>query len=389
MARLEEDINPKILGWARERAGLSLEKAAKKIGLSSQKLAKMENGESKPTRRQLREIAKRYWYPLTVFYAPQPPLLTKGGVDFRSSQTTREEQGMLDALVRDIYSRQSIVKSILEDDEDEEPRSFVGSLKDTDDIPSAVEAIRKILNLPDDRALDFNGLRERVQSIGIFVLLLGNLGSQYTKIHETTFRGLAIADSIAPFIVINPNDAQAARSFTLIHELTHVMMDKSGISGEVDIDNSEVEHRRVEKFCNDVASNFLLPPDSIKKIEKINDPNTAINSIAKIAKGRKVSNLMVAYRFLRENIISEKTYRTLGEIYLRRWEEEKERRKIEAKQKKVAVNPNVVKKQRLGKLLVGFIERSLNAQELTYTKAANLLGVDATSVRVLIEVKKK
>ena len=187
---------------SRKRAGFSLEKATKKIGLSLSTLTKMEGGERKPTRRQLDKIAKSYWCPLTVFYASQPPLPTKCGVDFRSSElvttTTAEEQGRLDALVRDVYARQSIVKDVLEDDEDEEPRSFVGSLKDTGDIDAAVEAVKKILNLPDDKILDFNELRERAHSIGCFVLLVGDLDRHSTRI-DASARGFASCKSYCSF----------------------------------------------------------------------------------------------------------------------------------------------------------------------------------------------
>ena len=381
MARLEEDINPEILGWARERAGLSLEKAAKKIGLSSQKLAKMENGESKPTRTQLSNIAKAYWRPVTVFYADEPPVESYLGADFRSTglEISAEERGRLDALIRNIHVRQSIVKGILE--EDEESRSFVGSLKDTDNTHAAVEVIKKILTLPDDRALDFTELRERVHGIGVFVLLIGDLGSYHTKIPETTFRGLAIADRIAPFIVINPYDAKAARSFTLIHELTHVMMDRSGISGEVDIDNSEVEHRRIEKFCNDVASHILLPQRFLSGIKTIDDVEKARSIIQRLTQNYKVSHSMVAYRLYRENLIKKEMYKSLYQFYQKNWKKKKEQ------EKKESGGPSfyVVRKQRIGKLLVNLVERSLNTNELTYTKAARVLGVKALSVRVLIE----
>ncbi len=394
MARLEEDINSEILGWARERAGLSLEKAAKKIGLSSQNLAKMEDGERKPTRKQLFTIAKTYWYPLTVFYASHPPLPTKGGVDFRNSKlitsTTAEERGRLDALVRDIYARQSIVRSVLEDDEDEEPRSFVGSQKNTDNISASVTALKKILNLSDNKVLNFSELRERVQSIGVFVLLVGDLGSHHTKTHETIFRGLAIADRIAPFIVINPYDAETARSFTLIHELTHVMIGNSGISGEVTIDDQHTENGKIEKFCNDVASNTLLPDKSLSGIKMLDDEATARKVIANLTRQHKVSHSMVAYRLFSKNSITEKMYNDLCQFYKNMWKNKKEQER-QARKEKESGGPSsyVIKRQRIGNLLINFVRQSLNAHDITYTKAANLLGVDAASVRILIEPKNK
>ena len=60
----------------------------------------------------------------------------------------------------------------------------------------------------------FRLLRERAEEAGVFVLLKGDLGSHHTAIDTDTFRGFAIADEIAPFVVINDNDARPAWSFT-------------------------------------------------------------------------------------------------------------------------------------------------------------------------------
>ena len=393
MPHLEADINPEMLGWARKRAGFSLEKATKKIGLSLSTLTKMEGGERKPTRRQLDKIAKSYWCPLTVFYASQPPLPTKCGVDFRSSElvttTTAEEQGRLDALVRDVYARQSIVKDVLEDDEDEEPRSFVGSLKDTGDIDAAVEAVKKILNLPDDKILDFNELRERAHSIGVFVLLVGDLGHHSTRIDASVFRGFAIADPIAPFVIINNYDAEIARSFTLMHELTHVMIGKSGISGEVTIDDSQTELIKIERFCNDVASHILLPAKSLTGINMLDDEATARSTIEKLARKYKVSHSMIAYRLYRENLVVGEIYNHLRQVYKKMWQNQKKQEK-QSQRNKGGGGPSfyTLRGNRIGNLLINFVRQSLNANEITYTKAEKILDIKAVSVRTFLEYRR-
>ena len=61
--------------------------------------------------------------------------------------------------------------------------------------------------------------------------LAGDLGSYHTELSADVFRGFAISDKVAPFIVINDKDARAARSFTLVHELAHIWLDESGVSG--------------------------------------------------------------------------------------------------------------------------------------------------------------
>jgi transcriptional regulator with XRE-family HTH domain len=64
---------PDILIWARETAGLSVEAAAKKLGVSSDRLISFEAGKREPTRQQLVAMSKRYHRPLLAFYLPKKP----------------------------------------------------------------------------------------------------------------------------------------------------------------------------------------------------------------------------------------------------------------------------------------------------------------------------
>lgn len=94
------------------------------------------------------------------------------------------------------------------------------------------------------------------------MLLLGNLGSHHTNISVETFRGFAIADPIAPFIVINDQDARQAWAFTALHELAHLWLGVTGVSG------ASFE-AAIEKYCNDVASEILLPAAEIVALPEL------------------------------------------------------------------------------------------------------------------------
>ena len=98
----------------------------------------------------------------------------------------------------------------------------------------------------------FKRLRDAAEQAGVFVLLMGDLGNYHSAISVETFRGFAIADPVAPFIAINDRDSHAAWSFTLLHELAHLCLGQTGISAL----RGDAE---VERFCNLVAGEFLLP----------------------------------------------------------------------------------------------------------------------------------
>src|SRR5947207_2246834 len=111
-------INPRILLWARESAGLTLEGAAKTIGLTgrnaAERLAEMEAGARDPTRRQIGEMAKAYRRPLLTFYLAEAPTAGKRADDFRSLPSRESgSEAILDALVRDVRARQALVRAAL------------------------------------------------------------------------------------------------------------------------------------------------------------------------------------------------------------------------------------------------------------------------------------
>ncbi|WP_089173377.1 XRE family transcriptional regulator [Bosea sp. AS-1] len=400
-----ENINPSILTWARETAGLSVEEAAVRLGLSAteassaeEKLLALEEGERKPTRNQLLKIASVYRRPLTAFYMAAPPVIGNRGEDFRTiaGQVSAKETALLDALLRDIRARQDMARSILEDDDDTTPLPFVGRTSIRENVALVADTIRQALGIAAARDMRrfngpealFNDLRERVEKIGVFVLLVGNLGSHQTNVSESIFRGFAIADEIAPFIIINDQDAKAARSFTLIHELVHIFVGSTGVSGSPSAVEPETPAARVERFCNDVAGEFLLPTGELPAIGQITE-GAEREVIRMVAESWNVSEPMVAYRFQRTGRITEAKYRELVALYAARWRQVRERAREQNREAEGGPNYYVVRKHRLGRALLGLVGRTLRDEALTHTKAAKMLGVKPSSVEPLLRTSER
>ncbi|MCG8348619.1 MAG: helix-turn-helix transcriptional regulator [Chloroflexales bacterium] len=145
-------VNPKVLKWARETAGLSLEDAARKLGLKEtrtktgkEKLAAFEAGEKTPTQQLLSKMAQQYRRSLLVFYLDTPPAKGDRGQDFRTLPGEKlEEDVLLDVLIRDLKSRQAIVKSLRED-EDAEELPFVGSATRQQGAETVAQSIRSVI----------------------------------------------------------------------------------------------------------------------------------------------------------------------------------------------------------------------------------------------------
>lgn len=387
-------VNPKVLIWARETAGLSLEAAARALDLNDtqtktgkEKLAAFEAGKEFPTRQLLLKMSNKYRRSLLVFYLDTPPVKGDRGQDFRALPGGHSEDDvLLDALIRDLKSRQALVRSLLED-EDAEKIAFIGSANMTQGAEIVAQNIRSVIGFSLEKfragrtAEDaFSYLRDRIESVGIFVLLAGNLGSHHTKIPIETFRGFAIADPTAPFIVVNDQDAKSAWSFTALHETTHLWLGTTGVSGT----STEAT---IEKFCNDVAGTLLLPALEMQELHRIQSLPLAdaVNQISIFAKARKVSRAMVAYKLLRLRSIDEVTWHELNASFRQEWIEGQAKKN--EKDKPIEGGPNyyVVRRHRLGKALLRLVRSLVNTGTLTPTKAGKVLGVKPRNVEPLLK----
>ena len=391
-------VSPEILVWARETAGLTQEVAAKKLGFHNsarssavEKLAAIEGGHKEPSRPQLRKMSGQYRRPLLTFYLSKPPRQSERGVDFRTFPKDRVpyEEKLLDALIRDIWARQSMVRDVMEDEDEAYALPFV----DTHEIEDGRDAVLSSLEvqLGIDGALyrsqpnvtaAFNLLRGKTEDSGVFVLLKGDLGNYFSAIETTVFRGFSIADNVAPFIVINDQDARSAWSFTLLHETVHLLLGHTGISGEYG-DNE------IERFCNDVAGEFLVRESSMRRFafQKESDLTEISAQIGAAANEFKVSRSMVAYKALRLHLIDQASYIQLTHLFRREWRDDRDRIRAKTRQEDGGPNYYKVRRHRLGRRIVGLVERMMNAGALSTSRAARILGVSPRQVRPLLNAR--
>lgn len=388
-------INPEILKWARETAGLTPATAVEKLRLlpargksAIERLAALETGEDEPTRPMLVKMAKQYRRPLLTFYMTAPPRQGDRGQDFRTLPDSHSEtdDALLDVLIRNICARQSMVRAVLVEEEETVPRPFIGSKKLSDGVQAVVASIQEVLemNLDDFRAQSspqdgFALLRERAERAGIFVLLIGNLGSHHTNIDLQTFRGFALADEIAPFIVINDQDSKAAWSFTLLHELVHLLLGETGVSGEY-------AGLAIERFCNNVAGDFLLPIGDLAhlNVDETSNIDTIQAQISEFARKRNLSSSMVAYKLYRSGEVSRDTWRHLRNVFRDLWRQARDNRRERARRQGGGPSYYVVRGHRVGRALIDLVGRMVGAGTLTTSKAGKVLGIKAKQVQILI-----
>jgi Zn-dependent peptidase ImmA (M78 family) len=298
------------------------------------------------------------------------------------------DDAFLDALIRGIRARQGLLRAALEDEEEADKLPFIGSMTMNDGVPAVVASIRDTvpITLDEFRAADsadeaFKKLRTAVESTGIYVILAGNLGSYHTAIDLRTFRGFSLSDPVAPFIIMNDQDARAAWSFTLLHELTHLWLGQTGVSGSYG-------GLAVEQFCNDVAGEFLLPASDLQQFVLPDSDNDEIiaDAITVFANDRNISRSMVAYKLYRQQRIQQDVWRRLGTRFREEWLEGREKIRERARSQEGGANYYTVRRHRVGDALVNVVQRMMRAGALTTTKAGTVLDVKPKNVQNLLNV---
>ena len=392
-------VNHEILKWARETAGLSPKEAVRKLPIRDawgmkavDRLTALESGEAEPTRPTLVKMAKQYRRPLLTFYLSKPPGMGERREDFRTLpiDPPASTYPLIDALIRNIRARQSMVRATLVDEDDVEPLTFVGSMRVSDGESAVREALGSFLDVTvedfraqPDASAAFNLLRTDIEENGVFVLLKGDLGSYHTAIDTEAFRGFAIADDVAPFILVNDRDARPAWSFTLLHELVHLILGQSGIG------NARTENN-IEAFCDRVAGDFLLPVD---ELELLNLPGATATEtevaeqISKFAEERNLSRTMVAYRAFSNRMIRRDTFNSLYAIFRQQWQQERARQRERNRQEDVRIDYYVIRRHRTGQALISFARQMMGSGALSTSQAATVLGVKLTQVGEMLSLR--
>ncbi len=257
-------VRPAMLRWACERAGYDVRDLAPRFP----QLPKWERGEKQPTFKQLEAFAKATHTPFGYLFLSEPPEEPVPIPDFRTVRDVRIRRPSPDLLdiVYLCQHRQDWYCDFARA-QGEEPLPFVGAATVQDDVVQTAAAIREALgfDLEARRRLPTwtDALRrfiEQADALGVLVMVSGVVGSNNRrKLDPAEFRGFALADPLAPLVFVNGADTKAAQMFTLAHELAHIWLGQTALS---DSQPAEVPAQAVERWCNRVAAELLVPLDA-------------------------------------------------------------------------------------------------------------------------------
>lgn len=362
-------VNPTLLEWACERAGYTVESFAEKH--PKVKLQEWIDGLTQPTLKQLEAFASTTRAPIGYFFLPEPPKEFVPIPDFRtvaSKGVARPSPDLLDTIYI-CQQRQEWFREYARAVQ-EPPLEFVGSVDRRRKPQAVADQMRAALgfSVAERRKMGTwtDALRrfiEQVEAVGVLVMVNGVVGSNNNrKLDPDEFRGFALSDPLAPLIFINGADTKSAQMFTLAHELAHLWLGETALS---DATMRTEPSNDIEKWCNQVAAELLVPLDAI--LEHYRDTDDLATELNRLARIFKVSTLVILRRVHDADRIGQKTFWAA-------YDDELERLRIIAASSSGGGNFYYTTAARVGKRFARAIIGSTLEGRASFTEALHLLG---------------
>ncbi|TWA15951.1 uncharacterized protein DUF955 [Sinorhizobium medicae] len=216
--------------------------------------------EPEPRLGVIRKIARELSLPKFAFFMSQVPELNGALPDFRSNQPDETQKSR--QTVEAIQLAQTVQRTAIALASESANRLPQFTASTVPDIEDFAFTARKFFGITIEDQRDardakafYTLCRKKLEDKGIYVL--------QASFPAEDGSGFCLAHPEHPVIVVNTkNQTRARRLFTLLHELAHVLMGKSGISDPF------IRKNGVERRCNRFAGAFLAPRAFIRSLLK-------------------------------------------------------------------------------------------------------------------------
>jgi Zn-dependent peptidase ImmA (M78 family) len=212
-------------------------------------------------------------------------------------------------------------------------------------------------------------IRQKVENKGIFIHC-------FTGVEVEAVRGISIFDDMNPIIGINDDDHYPAKTFSIIHELVHILKRQSTLCNDM---YSSFTAQSEEVFCNAVAGESLVPTDALTAYFNAHTMTIiTLDGIETIAQRFSVSREVITRRLYDTGRISKNIYDTFANEIRQSFEQEREATRIARQEGRGQTIPRNMSREAVDKnstaicrvLLIGYGEGLFNKQDLS-----GLLGI--------------
>lgn len=373
-------ITPSIIEWARQRAQISIDVLSEMLHSKPERVQAWEEGKQKPTFKQAQNLAQALHIPFGYLFLSNPPQENLPIPDLRTVADRELSTITPDfrELLNDIKRKQEWYREYAIENGEQE-FEYLGRFTINDNIKDVAKSIYNALELNNTlrakcRTRDdyLKLLTQKIEALGILVMRNSIVVSNtHRPLSVQEFRGFAISDNYSPLIFLNSSDANNAKIFTLAHELAHLWINQSGISV---VDLNELSSNSIEKFCNAVSAEVLVPEDEFKTIWKY--ALSIEENSSTTADKFKVSNFVTARRALDLNLITEAEFFEYYRAESERFEQSRQHKRAQNSSGNYYATIHTRNGRRFSKaVVVAALEG-----KLPYREAAALVNIKASNL---------
>lgn len=366
-------INGNALSWARRHVGLDIHSVADRLQIRPERVDLWERNLEPPSLARLRQVADLYGQTVAFFMRPTLPAADDSArpPDFRGQGARSPSLALMREMDRALQRRNVFL---------DVGAPFDFALDDFafDDAEEAGERLRERLAVPDNF-----GSTDSAKALKQWITLVENLGVlvfQMSRVEPGECQGLSLFYSPMPIVILNGADEANVRSFTLFHELGH-LLHRSGALCELESDNE------VERECNAFAASFLLPKEPFLRM--MGQSKEPLSLLGAAAQHFGVSWSAVAVRLRTLRLITQDQLDSQLHIAGRVAAENLERRREKARASKGGPPHHVLKLRNLGPRYVESVLDAFHENRISATDASYFLeskqGVIAKMERELVK----
>ncbi|WKE66217.1 XRE family transcriptional regulator [Gallaecimonas kandeliae] len=379
-------VQPELIKWARVRAALDEQEVAEKVPVDLERYLGWEQGDKQPTFNQLLKLSHVLHVPFGYLFLENPPEEELPLPDFRTKEDMPPRSISVDLreTIYDIQRKHDWYKQFRIDNgivpsfssqkiqADGSVRDIAKSISDFFDIGLK---FRTSFSYQDEY---LNGFSSKLETAGVWIVKSSYVRSNNRRpLDVDEFRGFAISDEILPTIFVNSADAKGAQLFTLAHELVHIWIGESGISNPSLNPESSMTDSRLEKLCNAIAAEILVPEEELRDLSgKVVDIFSTVNNLRRHF---HVSPIVIARRLLDCGLVSRNEFFVFYASEKERWKQAKDK----LKGNDGGPSPYKTVPSRYGKVFTKCIVNSAVSGETLLQSASRLLGCSVPTMMQL------
>ena len=300
MAKNYAKINKEILAFICSQVGVTTVFLSQRTGYPEGKISEWldVDNDAFPTINQAKNLAKVLKVPFAGLYMNKDNLPIKQLPPLRNLRTLPHSYPLDDsalnlAVVELIRYRDFLSTSEAEMNIDTKPL-LLPTISNEASVVDYAKKIRNYFELDLKTQFKLSSsrqfylyVRQKIESKGIFIHC-------FTGVDVEIARGVAIYIDTAPIIGINDNDRYPGKTFSIIHELVHILKRQSTLCNEM---VSSFSAHKEEVFCNAIAGEVLVPTNSLNAFLTARETtDISLDDIGTIAKRFNVSKEVITRR---------------------------------------------------------------------------------------------